>query len=67
MITDFFLQFQQDVASCRTTRANMALLQETFPGQLNSRCEDINWPLRSCDLTALDFFMGLREIPHLCR
>ena len=24
-------------------------------------CGDINWPLRSCDLIPLDFFVGLRE------
>ena len=36
--------FQQDVATCHTTRANMALLQETFQ--------------RSCDLTPFDFPLG---------
>ena len=68
MITDFFLPsieeydlenmwFQQDGATCHTTRANMALLQETFLGRVISRRGDINWPPRSCDLTPLDFFL----------
>ena len=37
--------FQQDGATWHTTRANMALLQETFPGRI-----------RSSNLTPLDFF-----------
>ena len=41
--------FQQDGATCHTTRANMALLQETFAGRLISRCADINWPPRLFD------------------
>ena len=31
------LWFQQDGATCHTARANMALLQETFPGRVISR------------------------------
>ena len=54
MITDFFLLviieeynlesmwFQQDGATCNTTLANMALLQETFPGRVISRRGDIS-------------------------
>ena len=38
-------------------RANMALLQETFPGRVIFRRDDINWPTRSCDLTLLDFVL----------
>ena len=34
--------FQQDVATCHTTAANMALLQETFPGLVIFRHGDIN-------------------------
>ena len=73
MITDFFLptieydlenmQFQQDGATCHTTRTNMALLQETFPGGVISRHGDISWPPK---LTPLDFAV-LRENPCLCR
>ena len=59
MITDFLLTaieeydlenmwFQQAGATCHTTRANMALLQEIFHGCIISRIGDINWPPRSC-------------------
>ena len=39
----------------------MALLQESFPDPVISCRGDINWPLRSCDLTPLDFLVELRE------
>ena len=32
--------FQQDGTTCYTSRANMALLQETFPGRVISRHQD---------------------------
>ena len=59
--------FQQDRATFHTTRANIALLQGTFPSRIISRRGDINWPLRSCNLKPLDFFVRLRERPCLCR
>ena len=40
---------QQNGATRHTTLANMALLRETLPGHVISRCGDINWPPRSCD------------------
>ena len=49
--------FQQDGATCHTNRANMALLQETFPGRVASRHGDVKWPPTSCDLTPLDFLL----------
>ena len=61
------VSFQQDDATLHTTRANMALLQETFPGHVISRRDDINWPPKSFNLTQLAFFVGLRETPYLCR
>ena len=48
--------FQQNSVTCSITQANMALLQETFPGRVIFRRGDINWPPRSCDLTPLDLF-----------
>ena len=68
MLTDFFIpqleeidrphiHFQQDGATCHTTRENMTLLREQFPGNLISRFGDIEWPARSPDLTPLDFFL----------
>lgn len=66
MITDFLwpqlngidtndVYFQQDGATCHTTRENIALLRTRFPGRVISRNGDVNWPPRSCDLTPLDF------------
>ncbi|KZC12021.1 hypothetical protein WN55_04042 [Dufourea novaeangliae] len=49
--------FQQDSATCHTSRETMALLHETFPGRVVSRSGDQNWPPRSYDLTPLDFFL----------
>ena len=57
MITNYFLPaieeydlenvwFQQDGATCHTTRANMALLQKKYSGRVNSRRGDIYWPPR---------------------
>ena len=34
--------FQKDGATCHTTRAHLALLEETFPGRVISRPVDIN-------------------------
>jgi len=49
--------FQQDgVTSCHTPHATMNILHERFEGMVISRGGDVNWPLRSCDLTPLDFF-----------
>ncbi|GFU92796.1 uncharacterized protein TNCV_785901 [Trichonephila clavipes] len=69
MITNFFvpelnnhdvqeLWFQQDGATCHTARATIDLLKDTFGDHLISRFGPGNWPLRSCDLTPLDFFCG---------
>jgi hypothetical protein len=53
--------FQQDGATCQTVRESMACLRQLFPGRMISRCGDLPWPLRSPDLAAPDFFMGLPE------
>ncbi|GFX90878.1 putative DD41D transposase [Trichonephila clavipes] len=68
MITNFFipelnnhdvqeLWFQQDGATCHTTRATIDLLKDTFGDRLISRFGPVNWPRRSCDLTPLDYFL----------
>ncbi|CAK9811660.1 Transposable element Tc3 transposase [Anthophora quadrimaculata] len=49
--------FQQDGATCHTSKETVALLTEMFNGHIISRGGDINWPPRSCDLTPLDFFL----------
>ncbi|GFV43725.1 putative LOC100569746 [Trichonephila clavipes] len=68
MITNFFipelnnhdvqeLWFQQDGATCHTARATIDLLKDTLGDCLISRFGLVNWPLRSCDLTPLDYFL----------
>ncbi|GFT09374.1 uncharacterized protein TNCV_5062401 [Trichonephila clavipes] len=68
MVTNFFipelnnhdvqeLWFQQDGATCRTARATIDLLKDTFGDRLISRFGPVNWPPRSCDLTQLDYFL----------
>lgn len=49
--------FQQDGATCHTSRETIDLLQQHFPGRVISRNANVNWPPRSCDLTPLDFFL----------
>lgn len=49
--------FQQDGATCHTSKDSMALLREQFSGRLVSRWGDVSWPPRSPDLTPLDFFL----------
>ncbi|GFU97918.1 uncharacterized protein TNCV_4736691 [Trichonephila clavipes] len=77
MITNFFipelnyhdvqeLWFQQDGATCHTARATIDLLKDTFGDRLISRFGPENWPLRSCDLTPLDYFLGLCKVIGLC-
>ncbi|GFS57900.1 DUF4817 domain-containing protein [Trichonephila clavipes] len=51
------LWFQQDGATCHTARATIDLLKDTFGDRLISRFGPVNWPLRSCDLTPLDYFL----------
>lgn len=51
------LWFQQDGATCHTSRDTIALLREKFPERLISLRGDQNYPPRSCDLTPCDFFL----------
>ncbi|GFT41758.1 DUF4817 domain-containing protein [Trichonephila clavipes] len=51
------LWFQQDGATCHTSRARIDLLKDTFGDRLISRFGPVNWPPRSCDLTPLDYFL----------
>ncbi|GFT52041.1 putative transposable element [Trichonephila clavipes] len=68
MTTNFFIHelnnhdvqelwFQQDGATCHTTRATIDLLKDTFVDRLVSRFGPVNRPPRSCDLTPLDYFL----------
>ncbi|QQP40330.1 Uncharacterized protein FKW44_014334, partial [Caligus rogercresseyi] len=47
--------FQQDGATCHTTRETMNMLKDEFGEQLISRNGPVSWPPRSCDLTTLDY------------
>ncbi|XP_018375528.1 PREDICTED: uncharacterized protein LOC108769183 [Trachymyrmex cornetzi] len=51
------LWFQQDGATCHTSRLTIDLLRTKFNNRIISRSGDVNWPARSCDLTPLDFFL----------
>ncbi|GFW77166.1 uncharacterized protein TNCV_2725961 [Trichonephila clavipes] len=68
MITNFFipelnnhdvqeLWFQQDGATCNTAHATLYLLKDTFGDRLISPFGPVNWPLRSCGLAPLDYFL----------
>ncbi|GFW01496.1 putative DD41D transposase [Trichonephila clavipes] len=68
MITNFFipelnnhdvqeLWFQQDGATCHTSRATIDLLKDTFGDRLISRFGPVNWLPRSCDLTPQNYFL----------
>ena len=50
--------FQQDGATCHTSRETITLLREKFPERLISlHGGDQEWPSRSCDLTPCNFFL----------
>ena len=68
MLTDFFIRlvkdvdqadihFQQDGVTCHTTRANMSHLLDNFLGRLNAWFGEFEWPVRTPDLSPLDFFL----------
>ena len=59
--------FQQDGATCHTANETINLLKEKFGESIISRNGPVNWPPRSCDLTPLNFFMGLCEVIVLCQ
>ena len=49
--------FQQDGATCHTSRATIDFLKPLFPGRLISKNGDFPWPPRSPDLTPPDFYL----------
>lgn len=55
MITNFFSP-ELDDAIYHTAHATLDILCEQFEGMV-LRGGDVNWPLRSCDLNPLDFFL----------
>ena len=65
MLVDWFfpqvdnaeLWFQQDGATPHTARETLELLRGKFPNRLISRFGTINWPARSPDLSAPDYWL----------
>ena len=51
------LWFQQDGATCHTSRATIDLLKETFGERVISKNGPVDWPSSSCDITPLDFYL----------
>lgn len=49
--------FQQDGATAHTADDSMRVLKRMFPHHVISRFGDVNWPARSPDLSACDFFL----------
>ena len=49
--------FQQDGATSHTACAAMRILRDVFPGRIMSKSGDVDWPPRSPDLTAPDYFL----------
>ena len=49
--------FQQDDVTPHTAKETIRILKDFFRGRLISRFGDLNWPARSPDLTASDFFL----------
>ena len=47
--------FQQDGASCHTSRTSMDWLKSNFPDRLISRKSDVPWPANSPDLDPIDY------------
>jgi hypothetical protein len=51
------LWFQQEGATPHTARTTMRVLNEMFPGRVISRSGNIEWPARSPEHNACDFFL----------
>jgi len=49
--------FQQDGATAHTAQNLMAVVRGMFPQRVISRFGDVEWPPRSPDLSACDFFL----------
>ena len=47
--------FQQDSVTCHTAKATLDILRPVFENRIISCRADVVWPLRSCNLTPLDY------------
>ena len=57
--------FQQYGAACHTAEATLDVLRPVFEDRIISRRADVVWPLRSCDLTPLDYYLW-SAVKHKC-
>ena len=57
--------FQQDGVACHTAAAALDVLRPVFKDCIISRRADVAWPLRSCDLTPLDYYLW-GAVKHKC-
>ena len=48
--------FQQDGATCHTVEATLDVLRTVSEDRIISPKADVDWPLRCCDLTPLDYY-----------
>ena len=49
--------FQQNGVTCHTAEATLDVLRPVFEDRIISRRADVVWPLRSCDLTPLVYYL----------
>ena len=67
LATRIAMYFQHDRAPSHYTRHVMQHLKDTFSNRWISRGSTINWPLRSPDLTPLDFCLWGWMNSEVCR
>ena len=76
IITDFFVpsyhcivvnnvRFQQDNATLNTSHATNDLLSQTSDARLINWKDDVDWPLRRCNLTPLNYFLWV-AVEKIC-
>uniref|UniRef100_A0A0N5C9I2 DUF4817 domain-containing protein n=1 Tax=Strongyloides papillosus TaxID=174720 RepID=A0A0N5C9I2_STREA len=57
LVNTIGMWFQQDEATAHITMRTINLLKTIFSNRIISRNSEISWPLRSPDLSAVDFFL----------
>ena len=51
---------------CHTSEATLDVLRPVFEDRIISRRADVVWPPRSCDLTALDYYLWWGAVKDKC-
>ena len=49
--------FQQNGSTCHTADATLEFFRLLFEDRIINRSADVVWPVRSCDLTPLDYYL----------